>query len=152
MEIIELPRHQSESLLRSGTAGRIAMCTPDGPYVVPVNYSVVDDAVVVRTTDDSFLAVHGPGAVVAFEVDQFDYENHRGWSVVARGHAHRIEYLRELAHVMATWEPRSWADGPRTLFLKIPWEEITGRRLGAGWSIEENLLVNRRAPVGAHYI
>ena len=152
MEIKELPRHQSESLLRSGIAGRIALCTADGPYVVPVNYSVVDDAVVVRTTEDSFLATHGPGATVAFEVDQFDYENHRGWSVVARGRAHRIADVRELSHVMATWEPRSWADGPRCVFLKIPWEDLTGRRLGDEWSIEANLLVNRRAPLGANYV
>jgi len=27
--------------------------------------------------------------ILSFEVDQFDYENHRGWSVVARGRAHR---------------------------------------------------------------
>ena len=151
MEIIELPRHQSESLLRSGTAGRVALCTSDGPYVVPVNYSVVDESVIIRTTEDSYLALHAPGAVVAFEVDQFDYENHRGWSVVARGKAHRIIDLRELTHVMAMWEPRTWADGPRSVFLSVACQHITGRRLGSGWSIEQNLLVNRRPPVGAQY-
>jgi len=151
MELIDLPRHQSESLLRSGAAGRIALCTPEGPYVVPVNYAVVDESVVIRTTEDSYLAKHAPGAVIAFEVDQFDYENHRGWSVVARGTAHRIEILRELEHVLAMWEPRTWADGPRTVFIKIPWSDITGKRLGSDWSIEQNLLVNRIAPVGAQY-
>ncbi len=119
--------------------------------MVPVNYSVVDDSVVIRTTPDSFLALHAPGAVLAFEVDQFDYENHRGWSVVARGTAHRIVQPRELEHVMAMWEPRSWADGPRSAFIAVPWQELTGRRLGEGWSIEKNLLVNRRVPVGAQY-
>ena len=151
MEIIELPRHQSESLLRSGIAGRVALCTSEGPYIVPVNYSVVDESVIIRTTADSYLALHAPGAIVAFEVDQFDYENHRGWSVVARGKAHRIIELRELSHVMAMWEPRTWADGSRSFFLSIAWQDLTGRRLGSGWSIEQNLLVNRRAPVGAQY-
>lgn len=151
MEIIELPLHQSESLLRSGNAGRIALCSDEGPYVTPVNYSVVDDAVIIRTTEDSFLATHAPGAAVAFEVDQFDHANYRGWSVVARGTAQRVVDVRELSHVMAVWEPRSWADGPRTFFLKVKWSQLTGRRLGSGWSIEENLLVNRRMPVGATY-
>ena len=151
MELIDLPRHQSESLLRSGTAGRVAMCSLEGPYVVPVNYSVVDESVVIRTTEDSFLATHAQGAILALEVDQFDYENHRGWSVVARGTAHRINDLRELEHVLAMWEPRTWADGPRTAFIKFPWQDLTGKRLGSGWSIEENLLVNRRAPLGAQY-
>jgi len=151
MELIELPHHQCESLLRSGTAGRVALCTPEGPYVVPVNYSVVDNSVVIRTTEDSYLALHAPGAILAFEVDQFDYENHRGWSVLARGRAHRIDDVAELSHVLAMWEPRSWADGSRTTFLKIAWQDINGRRLGDGWSIEEHLLVNRRAPIGAQY-
>lgn len=148
MEIFELPRHQSESLLRSGTAGRIALCTADGPYVVPVNYSVVDESVVIRTAPDSFLASHAHGAQVAFEVDQFDYENHRGWSVVARGTAQRVDSVRELSHIMAVWEPLAWPDGPRPVFLRFPWQQITGRRLGADWSIERNLAVNRMAPIG----
>lgn len=152
MELIDLPRHQSESLLRAGNAGRVAICTPDGPHIVPVNYSVVDESVVIRTTEDSYLAGHAHDKILSFEVDQFDYENHRGWSVVARGRAHRIHDLRELSHVMASWEPRSWADGDRNVFLKFPWQELTGRRLGSGWSIEQNLLVNRVVPMtGAKY-
>lgn len=151
MELIDLPRHQAESLLRSGTAGRVALCTLDGPYVVPVNYAVVDESVVIRTTEDSFLATHAHGAILAFEVDQFDYLNHRGWSVVARGIAHRINDLRELEHVLAMWEPRTWADGPRTAFIKFPWQDLTGKRLGSGWSIEKELLVNRVQPHGAQY-
>lgn len=151
MELIDLPRHQSASLLRSGIAGRVALCTFDGPYVVPVNYSVVDESVVIRTSEDSYLATHADGAILAFEVDQFDYENHRGWSVVARGTAHRITDLRELEQVLARWEPRTWADGPRTVFIRIAWQDLTGKRLGSGWSIEDNLLINRRSPLGAQY-
>lgn len=146
MELIELPRHQSESLLRSGVVGRVAFTAPDGPHVIPVNYSVVDESVVFRTSEDSLMALHAPGATIAFEVDQFDYENHRGWSVVARGEAHRIYSPRELEHVLAVWEPRPWAGGSRHVFLKFGWEELSGRRLGAGWSIEENLLVKRMVP------
>lgn len=149
MELIELPRHQSESLLRSGVAGRVAVCTPDGPHIVPVNYSIVDECVVIRTHPDGLLAKYGPGAKVAFEVDQFDFENQRGWSVIARGQAHHIYLLRELEHVLAMWEPRPWVDGPRPVFLKFAWEEIAGRRLGEGWSIEQNLAVNRWDPVSS---
>lgn len=149
MEVIELPRHQTESLVRAGSAGRVALCTTEGPYLVPVNYSVVDEAVVIRTTQDSFLATHAPGAMLAFEVDQFDYENHRGWSVVARGTARRITQIRELEHVMATWEPRTWADGQRCVFLYLPWQQLTGRRLGDGWSIESNPPPNLGVQVGA---
>lgn len=147
MEIIELPRHQSESLLRSGVAGRVAVCTPEGPHIVPVNYSVVDQSVVIRTHADGLLATQAPGSVIAFEVDQFDYENGRGWSVIARGLAHQVTDIPELSHVLAMWEPRPWVDGPRPVYLRFTWSEISGRRLGAHWSIEKNLSVNRWDPV-----
>lgn len=146
MEIEWLPTHKCEALLRSGVAGRVAVCAPDGPHMVPVNYSVVDESVVIRTTPYSKLATYAPGAMVAFEVDQFDYEHHRGWSVVARGRAHEVSDLRELEHILGRWDPRPWADGHRDFYLKFDWTEISGRRLGSGWSIEENLAVNRVAP------
>jgi len=49
-ESYELTVGQCEALLRSCTVGRVALSTPTGPHVIPVNYTVVDDAVIVRTT------------------------------------------------------------------------------------------------------
>ena len=43
-EAIDLTREECERLLRSGVGGRVALCSPNGPYIVPVNHSVVDDA------------------------------------------------------------------------------------------------------------
>ena len=54
----ELDQEECNRLLRSGVVGRIAIVTPTGPYIVPVNYSVVDDMVVVRTTPYSVLRRH----------------------------------------------------------------------------------------------
>ena len=54
-DAIDLTHAQCERLLRAGTTGRIALSTPDGPHIVPVNYSVVGDAIVVRTTPYSLL-------------------------------------------------------------------------------------------------
>ena len=45
----ELSPSECEALLRSGVAGRVALVTPGGPHIVPVNYSIVDDAVIIRT-------------------------------------------------------------------------------------------------------
>ena len=60
------------------------MSTPDGPHIIPVNYSVVDDAVVVRTSPYSLLGTHGRNTVLAFEIDSFDHAYQHGWSVMAR--------------------------------------------------------------------
>src|SRR4029078_1020290 len=82
-ETFDLSHTECEQLLRAGLVGRVAACTPDGPHIIPVNYAVTDDAIVLRTTPYSLLGSHAKGSVLALEVDQFDYEYQRGWSVGA---------------------------------------------------------------------
>lgn len=129
----ELTYSESEALLRAGVVGRVALSTPTGPQIVPVNYSVVDTGIIVRTSPYSVLGTYGRDTTLAFEVDHFDQPNQRGWSVVARGRAEMIQDQRELDHIRSVWEPRPWASGPRALFLRIRWTELTGRQLGTDW-------------------
>jgi nitroimidazol reductase NimA-like FMN-containing flavoprotein (pyridoxamine 5'-phosphate oxidase superfamily) len=126
----ELGFEECAELLGGGVVGRVALSTPGGPHIVPVNYSVVDRAIIVATTPYSVLGTYGRGSMVAFEIDHFDYETHGGWSVVARGRAELVE-PDQLQRIRERWAPRPWADGSRTLFLRIPWRELSGRRLGA---------------------
>ena len=56
----------------------MALSTPAGPHVVPVTYSVVDDAIIIRTTPYSVLGTYAPGSLAALEVDWFDHERHLG--------------------------------------------------------------------------
>ncbi len=142
-EPLELTRDECERLLRSGVGGRIALCSPNGPHIVPVNHSVVDDAIVIRTSPYSMLGTYGRDTMLAFEVDQFDHERQRGWSVVARGRAEAVEQASELEHIRDTWEPRPWAGGSRNLYLRLPWTELTGRQVGAGWDPLATLPVRR---------
>ncbi|MGZ6744639.1 MAG: pyridoxamine 5'-phosphate oxidase family protein [Nocardioides sp.] len=132
-ESFELSQSECDRLLRAGMVGRVAVSTPTGPHIVPVNYSVVDDAVVLRTSPYSLLGTYGRDSTVAIEVDQFDYELQRGWSVVARGRAEAVVDESDLDHIRATWSPRTWAAGSRTLYLRVRWSEVSGRRLGVGW-------------------
>jgi len=140
---IDLTREQCERLLRSGVTGRVALASPDGPHIIPVNYSVVDDAVVVRTSPYSVLGTYGRDSVLAFEVDSFDHERQRGWSVVARGRAETVSDPAELEHIRSTWEPRPWAAGSRSLYVRLRWTEITGRRLGSTRDLERAMPVRR---------
>ena len=41
------------------------------------------------------------------------------------------------------WEPRPWADGARNLYFKLAWSELSGRRLGSGWTSENETPVQR---------
>jgi uncharacterized protein len=139
----ELSAAQCRELLSAGLVGRVAICTPLGPHIVPVNYAVVDESAVLRTTPYSVLGSHARGTMLALEVDQFDYERQRGWSVVARGRAEAVTGAGELQDIRRSWEPNAWASGQRNLFLRLPWSELSGRRLGDGWDPVDELPVRR---------
>lgn len=108
-------------LLRSHTVGRVAWSGIEGVSIVPVNFVVDADAVVLRTTPYSLMARDCGNREVAFEVDDLDHEAHLGWSVLVRGRCHREE--------RATEGPRPWVTGARVLGLRITPRAVTGRRI-----------------------
>lgn len=133
LETVELSPSEAEALLRSGVTGRVAVSTPQGPHILPVNYAVVDDSVVFRTSPYTLLGTHAHGTTVAFETDVLDHERQRGWSVLVRGRASVITDEAQLDHIRRTWQPRPWASGTRTLHIAVRLDEVTGRQLGRGW-------------------
>jgi nitroimidazol reductase NimA-like FMN-containing flavoprotein (pyridoxamine 5'-phosphate oxidase superfamily) len=142
-ESFELSQAQCETLLRAGVVGRLALSTPGGPHVIPINYSVVDDAIIVRTSPYSLLGTYARGSTVAFEIDQFDHEYHRGWSVVARGRVEFVTDEAELDHIRSVWQPHPWASGNRELHMRLRWDELTGRRLGPYEDLVTELVTRR---------
>jgi nitroimidazol reductase NimA-like FMN-containing flavoprotein (pyridoxamine 5'-phosphate oxidase superfamily) len=125
----ELAVDECIELLRASVVGRAAICTPTGPHVVPVNFAVHQDSIVFRTTPYSVLGTYGWSGDMAFEVDQIDTEKHQGWSVVAIGRGELVEDVEELEDIRWAHEPRPWADGARQMYVRLPWREITGRRI-----------------------
>jgi hypothetical protein len=142
-ESFELSQEECEALLRCGVTGRVALSGPTGPHIVPTNYSVVDDAVVLRTSPYSVLGTYGRATTLAFEVDQVDHEHQRGWSVVARGRSEVVVDADEIDDIERAWPPRPWAAGNRALLLRLRWTEISGRRLGSGWNPLDTVPVRR---------
>jgi hypothetical protein len=110
---------------------------------VPVNYSVVGGAVIVRTSPYSILGTYGRGSMLAFEVDWFDHERWRGWSVIARGRAEVVTDSAALERIRDTWDSQPWAAGAHNLYLRLPWSELSGRQLGDGWDPLATLPVHR---------
>ncbi|MCW2792486.1 MAG: hypothetical protein JWO76_1584 [Nocardioides sp.] len=129
--LVELTTAECRELLETDTVGRIAFVTPSGPRIVPVNYALVGDAIEARTTIYSELARFAPGQPVAFEIDHLDSEHRRGWSVVVHGTCEELEEPnapeREAERVR---EPEPWAGGERPVWLRLRWDELTGRRVG----------------------
>jgi nitroimidazol reductase NimA-like FMN-containing flavoprotein (pyridoxamine 5'-phosphate oxidase superfamily) len=142
-ESFDLSTAECLELLSAGLVGRVAMCTPLGPHIVPVNYTVVDESVLIRTSPYSVLGSHARGTTLVVEVDQIDYERQRGWSVIARGRAETVTGAEDLNQIRRAWEPHTWVSGQRNLYLRVRWSELTGRRLGPGWAPTEALPVQR---------
>jgi nitroimidazol reductase NimA-like FMN-containing flavoprotein (pyridoxamine 5'-phosphate oxidase superfamily) len=126
----EIGVQECEQLLCSGVAGRVALSTPNGPHIIPVNYSVVDDAIVIRTSPYSLLATYARDSMLAFGIDRFDPEHESGWSVQARGRAEVVTDRGDLDRIRAVAEPQPWASGSRSVHLRLRWTELTGRRVG----------------------
>jgi nitroimidazol reductase NimA-like FMN-containing flavoprotein (pyridoxamine 5'-phosphate oxidase superfamily) len=142
-QLAELPYEKCEELLRASIVGRVAFNAEQGPQIVPVNYTTVGDAVVFRTAPYSQLGTHAEGPL-AFEIDHIDYDDQKGWSVVAVGTGELVEDVTELEDTTPFWNPKPWAGGARPLFIRLPWTRLTGRRIGGGWTRENELPVRRR--------
>jgi uncharacterized protein len=121
--IIDLAPDECWALAAARPVGRLAWTGPQGPTVIPVNFTANGADVLVRTTAHSEAARECDDSPVAFEVDDVDATTRSGWSVLMRGHA-RLE--------SGPWDdagPDVWVPGPRSLRLRIEVTEVTGRRI-----------------------
>src|SRR3546814_9963014 len=98
------------------------------PAIFPVNYAFAADLIVFRTAPGSKLSAATEGAVVAFEVDEFDGASRSGWSVLVVGRSQVVHDLDTTFKVLDVGlEP--WADGVRSAIVRIDIEMISGRRI-----------------------
>lgn len=128
--VFELSHQECRELLYTGVFGRVALHTPIGTRIVPVNYSIVEDAIVWRTAPYSELGTYAAGVEGVFEIDDLDRESHQGWSVIARGTIEVVENPEDIAEIRRVEDPSPWADGLRHLYMRMSTKNLTGRRLG----------------------
>jgi uncharacterized protein len=128
--LVELEVDDCVRLLRTQVVGRVAVETDTGVDVVPVNYAVVGNAVHIRTAPGGRLARWAADRIVVFEVDETDPEQWAGWSVVVKGRAEVLTPAdaRQWEHILP--RARSWTGERERSLLRIPWDSITGRRIG----------------------
>ncbi|MEQ7007515.1 pyridoxamine 5'-phosphate oxidase family protein [Actinopolymorpha sp. B17G11] len=115
-------------LLDGALVGRVVFTDKTLPSVQPVNFVLDGDAVIIRTAVGSDLARAVRDAVVAFEVDDIDLEQWRGWSVNAIGRAEVVTDPYEIDHLAALPLPIGTGRGERQ-FVRIPMTLLSGQRL-----------------------
>jgi nitroimidazol reductase NimA-like FMN-containing flavoprotein (pyridoxamine 5'-phosphate oxidase superfamily) len=123
-----LSRAECLQLLAGARVGRVGLSVGALPAVLPVNFALVDDAIVLRTAAGSKLDAALVNAVVAFEVDSIDPLYHTGWSVLVQGVASEVMDPAERERLLAA-PLRPWADHDRDRFVRICLDLVSGRRL-----------------------
>jgi hypothetical protein len=116
------------ALLAGAAVGRIAITSNALPVVLPVNFVLLDDRIVVRTGRGTKLDAATRNTVVAFEVDELDPREGTGWSVLVTGVAHELTAPEEVAVADAS-PPARWAPGPEGRYIAISVDMISGRRI-----------------------
>jgi len=96
-----------------------------------VNYILVDDSIIFRTVPDGEIFHHALNSVCAFEIDDTDEFFQSGWSVVAVGRA-ELATEDDFARMRFGKLPEPWAGGNRYMFVRVPFEQISGRRVIGG--------------------
>ncbi|MFD8980211.1 helix-turn-helix domain-containing protein [Streptomyces sp. NPDC059564] len=126
--LVPLEEADCRTLLGAYGVGRIAVFTPEGPAVLPVNYLIAGPDIAFRTAVEA-LAARAAGTEVAFEIDNIDDVTAGGWSVLAVGELEAVTDSEEIRHLTATARSQPWAGGPRTHWMKLTPVRLTGRRV-----------------------
>lgn len=122
-----LGRDECFALLRTVPVGRIGLSMAALPVVLPVNFAVDGERLVVRTAAGSKLDAALEGSVVAFEADQFDSSSGEAWSVLVRGSAAVVTDPVDVAAISAL-SLDSWVAERSDQWVMISTELMSGRR------------------------
>jgi uncharacterized protein len=126
----EIEESECWRLLASQPVGRIAVVVGHYPVVFPVNHAVDRRGIIFRTGAGTKLWAMRR-CNVTFEVDDFDMDNHTGWSVIVKGSARELvaKLNPDLVAAAESSNAIPWASGPRENIVRIVPDAVTGRRI-----------------------
>jgi nitroimidazol reductase NimA-like FMN-containing flavoprotein (pyridoxamine 5'-phosphate oxidase superfamily) len=117
-------------LLKTQPVGRLAAVIGGRPEIFPMNFTVSEGAVVMRSEDGTKLAAV-EGGEVAFEVDAVTEAFRGGWSVIVHGRLERLEDPVDVQRAELTGL-RAWSQSGKPHWLRLAAAEVTGRRIVHG--------------------
>jgi uncharacterized protein len=125
MEVLQVP--ECWTLLASVEVGRLALYAAGEVDIFPVNFVVDGDSVVFRTAEGTKLLKTVMAGRVAFEVDGYEPEHGRAWSVVCKGDALLLDHWDDV-YAAETLPLFPWNHSPKGRFVRVRPTTLSGRR------------------------
>lgn len=120
-----LSEAECRRLLGCHTLGRVGITSGGLPLILPVHYLYDEGVIVFRTGAGTKLRAAVNGDVLAFEVDTYDAESGRGWSVMVLGRATVVTTEHEQAGLPTFDQPAPGEE--RNHYVRLFCELVTGR-------------------------
>ncbi|MEJ2578116.1 MAG: pyridoxamine 5'-phosphate oxidase family protein [Kineosporiaceae bacterium] len=122
-----LDEAQCWELLGQVEVGRLAVAAAGEVDIYPVNFVVDGRSLVFRTAEGTKLLEIALSGQVALEVDGYEPEHGRAWSVVVKGGAHDLDHFSEIYQAQGL-PLFPWNAAPKERFVRVVPERVTGRR------------------------
>ncbi len=118
------------ALVATQVVGRLGVVVDGYPVIVPVNFAMDGDVVVLRMGAGAVSAA-ADHANVTFQVDAMDRGLRTGWSVLVRGLVEEVgaDHRPEVAARTASSGVSPWAPGERAHLKRLIPHGVTGRQV-----------------------
>lgn len=126
--LAEISPAECRRLLASVPIGRLAFTVGALPTVEPVHFALRGDEVLIPARRGGRVESASRGAVVAFEVDEYDAATGAGWSVTVVGPSRVLSDAAEVAALHAGGLV-PWASATESCVVALRTSRVTGRRL-----------------------
>jgi hypothetical protein len=117
-------------LLTTASIGRIAFTEGAMPAIQPASYAVSGDDVLIPTGLGSKMAAGSRGAVLAFEVDEYDLIERTGWNVTVIGPSRLISDPGQVTALDALGV-LPWAPATTHCYIALHMALVRGRRISS---------------------
>jgi nitroimidazol reductase NimA-like FMN-containing flavoprotein (pyridoxamine 5'-phosphate oxidase superfamily) len=123
-----LDRSTCLELLRTVGVGRLAWAETDGHVqVLPLNFALDGDDVVVRTGSGTLVTAVQAGRRLSFQADDLEPAVRGGWTVLITGAAQVVGPGSESERLARLVQP--WAGGLKPVVVRLRAGDVKGRRL-----------------------
>jgi hypothetical protein len=125
-----LDEGECRRLLGIASIGRIAFTEGAMPVIQPASFALRGEDVFIPTGLSSKMAAGSRGAVLAFEVDDYDWVERTGWNVTVIGPS-RLVSLPDQVRELDALGVLPWAPSARHCYIALRLTVVRGRRISS---------------------